>query len=108
MRRSGAAALLAVVLIAGSAGLWLLWAENEYRDWTGCPWGAHIKGLPSGHPVLLGLGLSVGSALIMALARWKQTSRSSAAGLGALTGIGAGLVILVVAFFFGAGLQCTG
>ena len=108
MRRSGAATLLGVLLVAGSAALWLLWAENEYRNWTGCPWGAHIKGLPSGHPVLLGLGLSTGSAVIMAIARWKQGSRASAAGLGALTGVGAGLAIVVVAFLFGAGLQCTG
>lgn len=100
--------MLGALLIAGSAALWLLWAENEYRKWTGCPWGAHIKGLPSGHPVLLGLGLSVGSAGIMTLARWKQGSRASAGTVGALTGLVAGLVILVVAFLFGAGLQCTG
>src|ERR1700761_4701251 len=98
MRRSGAATLLGVLLVAGSAALWLLWAENEYRQWTGCPWGAHIKGLPSGHPVLLGVGLSVGSAVIMALARWKQGSPADAPVVGALTGVVAGLVILVVAF----------
>jgi hypothetical protein len=108
MRRAGAAALLGVLLVAGSAAIWLLWAENEYSAWTGCLWGAHIKGLPSGHPVLLGLGLSVGSAAIMVLARWKHGSRAHAGGLGALTGMVAGLAILVVAFFFGAGLQCTG
>jgi hypothetical protein len=100
--------LLGILLVAGSAAVWLIWAENEYRNWTGCPWGAHIKGLPSGHPVLLGLGLSFGSALIMALTRSRQGSRASAALLAALTGVAAGLVILVVAFLFGAGLQCTG
>lgn len=108
MRRWGPTALVGVLLVAGSAALWLLWAENEYRNWTGCPWGAHIKGLPSGHPVLLGQGLSVGSAAIMALARWKQGPRWYAAFLGAMTGVVAGVGILVVAFFFGAGLQCTG
>lgn len=101
--------MLAVLVIAGSAALWLPWAENEYRRWTGCPWGAHIKGLPSGHPVLVGLGLTVGSALIMALAGWMQGLRTYATGLvGAFTGVAAGLVILVVAFLFGAGLQRTG
>lgn len=108
MRRWGATALLGVLLVAGSAALWLLWAENEYRRWTGCPWGAHIKGLPSGHPVLLGLGLSVGSAATMALARWRRGPRWYAAFLGATTGGFAAVVILVVAFCFGAGLQCTG
>src|SRR5579859_3673299 len=107
MRRSVGTALLGVPLVAGSAALWLLWAENEYRNWTGCPWGAHIKGLPAGHPVLLGLGLSAGSALIMAVTRWRRGSRAYAAVLGVSTGVVAGLVILVVAFLFGAGLQCT-
>jgi len=46
--------------------------------------------------------------VIIALVRWKQGSRQQAAVLGTLTGAVAGLVILVVAFLFGAGLQCTG
>ena len=85
-----------------------MWAEHEYRGWTGCPFGTHIKGLLSGHPVLIGVGLSVGSAVTMAGARWKHGSREHAAIIGALTGGIAGLAIVVVAFMFGAGLQCTG
>lgn len=99
---------LALLLIAGSAGIWLVWAEHEYRRWTGCPWGAHIKGLPSGHPVLIGVGLSVASTVIMVGALWKQGTREQAAVFGVFTGGIAGLAILVVAFLFGAGLQCTG
>jgi uncharacterized membrane protein len=104
--RSAKALLISILLVAGSAVVWLVWAENEYRGIDYCPWGAHVKGHPAGHPVLIGLGLALGSGAIMAWTRWKRDSRASAAALGFSTGILAGVVILV-AFLFGAGLRCT-
>ena len=103
MWRSLKALLLAIVLAASSAAAWLVWAESEYRGLTSCPWGTRN----SGHPVLIGLALSVASAAVVTFARWRQDSQGWAAAAGLSTGVLAALVILVVAFFFGAGLRCT-
>ena len=105
--RSAKALLISVVLVAGSAVVWLVWAKNEYRGIDYCPWGAHVKGQPAGHPVLVGLGFALGSAAIMAGMRWKRDSGAWVAARGLSTGILTGVVILVVAFLFGAGLRCT-
>ena len=100
--RSAKALLVSILLVAGSAVVWLVWAENEYRGIDYCPWGAHVNGGPEGHPVLIGLGLALGSGAITAWTRWNRDSRVWAAALGFSTGVLAGVVILVVAFFFGA------
>jgi hypothetical protein len=97
------ALVLAILLAAGSGAVWLIWAENAYRGLTSCPWDTP----QSGHPWLVGLALSFGSAAIMTWTRRKKSSRAGAAPLGLLTGVLAGLVIAVVALLFGAGLQCT-
>jgi hypothetical protein len=103
MRRTGTTVLLSVLLAIGPGVIWLVWADHQYAGQTGCPWD-----LPNtGHPVLVGLALVFGSMLIAAGAQWKRTPRVAAAA-GLVTGTVAGLVVLVVAFFFGAGLQCTG
>lgn len=102
VRRSPTALLLATLLAAGAAGIWLVWADSEYRGLTSCPWDTRNRG----HPVLVGLVLSLGSAVIVTGARWRKESRGWAAALGLSTSVLAGVVILVVAFFFGAGLRC--
>jgi drug/metabolite transporter (DMT)-like permease len=102
VRRSPRALLLGTLLAGGAAVVWLAWAEQQYRGDTGCPWL-----LPNrGHPVLVGAAASLGAAAIMTGARWKQDPRGWAATLGLATGVLAGVVILVIAFLFGAGLRC--
>lgn len=103
VRRSTKVLPLATVLAAGAATLWLAWAENEYRGLTSCPFDDQNRG----HPALVGLALSFGSAALVVSTRWKQDSRGRAAALGLSTGVLAGVGILVVAFMFGAGLHCT-
>jgi hypothetical protein len=95
--------VLAILLAAGSGAVWLIWAENEYWGVTSCPWGTPRRE----PPWLVGLGVSFGSAAIITRTRRKKSSRAGAASLGLLTGVLAGLVIAVVAFLFGVGLQCT-
>jgi hypothetical protein len=63
VRRSPKALLLATLLAAGAAAVWLVWADNEYRGLTYCPFGAPSRG----HPVLVGLALSLGSAATIRL-----------------------------------------
>jgi hypothetical protein len=96
----------ATLSVAGSAVLWLMWAENRYRNFDFCPWGTHVEGHPTGHPVLIGLGLVPVSGAITARTRWKRDSHAWAAALGLMTGILVAVALLVVAFFFGAGLRC--
>lgn len=95
--------LWGVFLVVVSAVGWFLWSQAEYAGQTGCPWGT----ARAGHPVLVGVALSVGVAIAMALALWRPNFRPEAIALGALTGAIAGAVILVVAVLVGAGLQCT-
>lgn len=61
----------------------------------------------NGHPVLVGVIITLGATAIMTGVRWKKDSRGRAAALGLSVGALAGVVILVVAFFFGAGLRCN-
>jgi hypothetical protein len=105
--RSPKALLISIPLAAGSAVVWLVWAQNEYRGIDYCPWSAPVRGGPSGHPVLIGLGLPLGRAAIMASVRWNHDSRAWMAARALSTAILAGAVTLVVAFLFGAGLRCT-
>jgi hypothetical protein len=101
--RSVRALVLAMALALSGAGIWLVWARHEYRGLDSCPWD-----MPGhGHPVLIGLALSVLLGVAMVLIRWKHDPRGWVAILGLSTTVIAGLVILVVAFFFGAGLRCT-
>jgi hypothetical protein len=101
--RSPTALVLATLLAAGAAAGWVAWADHQYRGVTSCPWDGHN----AGHPVVVGLALSLGAAVITTGARWRRDSRGWAAILGLSAGVLAGVVILVVAFFFGAGLHCT-
>lgn len=56
----------------------------------------------------MGLGLAlVCAAVVCTTPRWAKTSRTTAIVLATITGILAGALILVVAFLFGASLQCT-
>jgi NADH:ubiquinone oxidoreductase subunit 2 (subunit N) len=103
VRRSRKALLLATLLAAGAAVVWLAWAGHEYRGLTYCPFDAQNRG----HPVLVGLALSLVSAVLMISTRWKLDSRGWAAAFGLSAGVLAAVGILVVAFVFGAGLHCT-
>ncbi|MBV9804879.1 MAG: hypothetical protein JO130_16885 [Solirubrobacterales bacterium] len=95
---------LAVALIAGSAAVWLLWAENEYRGLRSCPFGT----AQAGHPWIVGLALSLGSGFVMALAQLRSgTPGYATAFKSVVTGFLAGLGVLVVALFYGAGLSCN-
>jgi hypothetical protein len=53
VRTSLNALLLAALLSGGAAGVWIVWAENQYRNLTSCPWDAQANG----HPVRVGLPL---------------------------------------------------
>jgi SNF family Na+-dependent transporter len=56
----------------------------------------------------MGIGLMlVCAAIISTTPSWAKTSRAAAIALAITTALLAGAVILVVAFFFGAGLRCT-
>jgi hypothetical protein len=101
MRRPFAATVLAVVLAAASGGLWLLWAEDEYRGLDSCPY--DIPG--HGHPALIAVGLIGVVALIAFLPRWGTEGRRSVVA-SAATGLLAGAAIFVNAIFVGAGLRC--
>jgi hypothetical protein len=103
VRRSAKALLCATLLAAGAATVWLAWADNQYRGLNSCPWTAQNRG----HPVLVGLALSLGSAVIITGVRWRRDSRGWAATVALSTSVLAGVAILVVAFLFGAGLRCT-
>jgi hypothetical protein len=59
-----------------------------------------------GHPVLVGLGLSVLSSAIMIWRGWTN-DRVKVVRFGIVVGVLAGLAVAVVAFFFVAGLRCT-
>ena len=95
---------LLVVLLPASAGLaWLIWAQHEYRGFDSCPWGSG-----KGHPSLMGIGLMlVCTAIMSTTPSWAKNSRAAAIALTITTALLAGAVILVVAFFFGAGLRCN-
>ncbi len=93
--------MVAILLAAGSAIVWLVWAQNEYHGLTSCPYDQN-----KGHPALIGLALSLASAVAMAGMRWRRDSRGWAAALGLSAGVLAAITILVVAFLFGAGLRC--
>jgi F0F1-type ATP synthase assembly protein I len=56
--------------------------------------------------LLISIVLVVGSGVIVTCTRWKRDTRAWAAVLGFSTAVLAAVVILVVAFFFGAGLRC--
>jgi len=96
---------LAVGLASGSAIVWLVWAENEYRGGpqAGCP----FENLLGGPRLLITLALSLGSAAAMARAPWRPSFRAEAVVFGLLTGAFAFAAILVVAVFFAAGLRCS-
>ena len=94
--------LLSLLFAWLSAFIWLLWAQDEYRGQTGCPWDmAH-----NGHPVVIGLGLTLGSMLIVTGVWRVQGTRGEAVAIGLFTGLVAAIVTYVVALWFGAGLQC--
>jgi hypothetical protein len=104
--RSPSPLAVAILSLVGSAVVWLVWAENQYRNFDFCPWGTHVEGHPTGHPVLIGFGLALVSGVITARTRWKRDSHGWAAALGLMTGVLVVVALLVVAFFFGAGLRC--
>jgi hypothetical protein len=101
MRRSVTQGILTLLLIVSPAIVWLIWAENEYGGMDYCPWDSG-----RGNPLLVGLVLIVPSAGLMA---WRVSKRgpSMAVCSGLAVGLLAGLIIAVVAVFFGAGLRCT-
>jgi hypothetical protein len=98
--------LLGTFLAFASAWVWVLWAHNEYSPVDGCPWGG--PGPTEGDPVLVAVGLCVGSAVIMTATRWKRDWRPLAVAFGALVGAFGALLILVGAFFVAGSLHCTG
>lgn len=104
MRRLPLTLTLVVLLAAGSGVIWLIWASQQYSGQPGCPWGVPNNG----HPARVGFALAVSAGLIGACVRWRLGTPREAAAVGLGTGMLAGLVVLVTAFFFGAGLQCTG
>jgi hypothetical protein len=103
MQRPGISLVLALVLAGTAGGIWRIWAEAEYTGLTYCPWNAQS----TAPPLLVGLLLSLASATVMG---WTQRTKGSlrrSAVLGLMTGGLAALVVLVVAFAFGASLHCT-
>lgn len=68
IRGSARSLLVAIVLAAGSAVAWLVWARGEYQGLTSCPWDAQ----KTVHPVLVGLAVTVGSAAIAFWTRWRR------------------------------------
>jgi hypothetical protein len=102
VRRLAVTVSLATLLVVGSGAGWLVWAENEYRGLDACPWSTR----GTGRPALVALGFVLVSAVMMAWPRWRD-NRKAAVSVGIVTGLLAGLVIAIVALFFGAGLRCN-
>lgn len=97
------AASMLVFLPILSGVIWLVWAHHEYHGLTSCPWDTG-----KGHPVLVTVALMLVGATISVSPREIRASRAWSAAVAVSTAVLAGLVILAVALFFGAGLQCTG
>jgi hypothetical protein len=101
MRRLVGSWLLVLILTVGPAAIWFLWAKIEYHGLDSCPWNSH-----QGHPAVVGLVLVAASTAI-AISSRQTRNRYIAVAASAAIGVAAGLAIIVVAFFFGAGLRCT-
>ncbi len=100
--RSASALLFGVVLAFGGAGMWLLWAENEYRGLDSCPYGVPNHG----HPVLVGIALSVAPGIVLILIRRNRDPWGWLVTFAGATTLIAAAVISIVAFLLGAGLRC--
>ena len=100
MRRLVGSWPLTVILTVGPAAIWFLWAQIEYHGLGSCPW-SH-----QGRPAVVGLVLVAASTAI-AISSRRTRNRYIAVASSAAIGVVAGLAIVVVAFFFGAGLRCT-
>jgi hypothetical protein len=99
--RSIRSLLLAIPLAVGGAVVWVVWAHHEYRGLTSCPYDQS-----RGHPILIGLAISIACAVMVAAARYRQESPGWATARAFSAGVLALVMILVVAFLFGAGLRC--
>jgi hypothetical protein len=94
---------MSALLSFGSSVIWLAWAGHQYRGLTGCPWD-----LPQhGHPFLVALALVTGSTLVAPGVQWRRLPRVETVAVGLITGLLVAVVLLVVAFMFGAGLRCN-
>jgi hypothetical protein len=101
MRRLVGSWPLPLILTVGPAVIWFLWAKIEYHSLDSCPWNSH-----QGHPAVVGLVLVAASTAI-AISTRQTRNRYIAVAASAAIGVTAGLAIIVVAFFFGAGMRCT-
>jgi hypothetical protein len=102
MRTAIGTTIQLVLLPILAAGLWLLWAQHEYRGLDYCPWDS-----AKGHPVLVAVALVLASVISSLFPKRVRAQRGFTVAVPVATAMLAGAAVLVTALFFGAGLRCT-